>query len=401
MKILLLVPQNVIPADNGGKTSIYMPMRMLAQKHQVKAVVFCDTGEPFNEADYAAINVQATVAIVNKKDSLATAVLNIGNMQPFKFAKYYTAGHAKLIKDICSNWQPGVIICHHAHLALYCRGIKKQFPSIKLILREHNVEYLLVEQFYKQQKNVLLKAFARWQYKKTKQFEESCWNFFDTVAFISDSDFECFTGISRAQGVVMYDGAETVATVSQVAKKKAFLFTGSIKSYQNKFNLAYFIKNTWMPWKQQYPHADGYELWVTGDRDINTVRQALALTGAEEDNYNIKLLGFVDDILQPMRECTFFISPTLTGAGLRIKVLEAMAAGCVVFLTKTDEQMAAVIKDGVNAIVYDDVSSFNKQFERLLQNAGIYNNISAQAVKTAQHNFTWPVYLTKIESLLQ
>jgi glycosyltransferase involved in cell wall biosynthesis len=50
-------------------------------------------------------------------------------------------------------------------------------------------------------------------------------------------------------------------------------------------------------------------------------------------NPNIKLTGFVNDIREPLRKCAVFVCPILSGSGIRVKLLEAFAAGIPVVST--------------------------------------------------------------------
>ncbi|HVX49087.1 MAG TPA: glycosyltransferase [Chitinophagaceae bacterium] len=399
-KILLLIPQNVIPPNDGGKTGIYMPMQMLAKKYAVKAVIFCSAGEGFNASDYEALDVEAIAAEVNKKDSPITLLANILSHQPFKFSKYYKRRHLYLIKKICRKWQPDIIICHHAHLAEYCRQLKKISPKTQLILREHNVEYLLVQQYYKLQQNIFLKNISYWQYQKTKRYERKCWAWFDNVVFISDSDFKQFDSATNTKACVIYDGPGNNWSQRNAAiKKNAFLFTGNVSSYQNKKNLENFIRKVWIPWKQQQPASAGFELWITGNKSYDQVLNALQLNTKQATELQIKILGFVDDLAAVIAESRFFLSPTLIGAGIRIKVLEAMREGACVFLTMKDLEMCGVLKDRENVLVYSDTDSFNSQFTLMQQNAALYNHITVNAQNTAIDNFSWSIFFEKLQLL--
>ncbi|HWB26126.1 MAG TPA: glycosyltransferase [Chitinophagaceae bacterium] len=400
-KILLLSPQNVIPATDGGKIGIFTPMKMLAEEFDVKAIIFVGPSEYFDAADYRKMNVDAVIAPINKKDKAASALVNPLSDLPFKFAKYFTKKHKLLVEQICTTWKPDVIICHHAHLAKYCKDIKKKLASATVILREHNVEYLLVEQYYQNQNNFLLRQFSYWQFKKTKRFEECCWNYFDKIIFISDSDFKSFVNCN-AKGFIIYDGTNNrehnITPIFQ--KSKSFLFSGSLHSYQNKVNLKNFIDTIWAPWKESNPLSEDYELWVTGDREENFVLDQSGLTAGKAGLYKIKILGFVEDLNTVMQKAMFFISPTIIGAGIRIKVLQALGLGCVTFLTTKDLEISSKLQDRENVLWYDGLTSFDEQVKKITADNSLYTSIAANAVRTVQDNFTWDIFYKKLKDIL-
>lgn len=401
-KILLLLPQNVIPAIDGGKLGIYKPMQMLAKHNKVKAIIFISANERFDAAAYKEEGIEAIAVPINKKDSILAVLKNIGNKMPFKFAKYYSRPHKTLIEEICKSWRPDVLICHHAHLAEYCNGLKRLHPSIQLILREHNVEYLLVEQFYKYQQNYLLKQIAFWQYKKTKAFERGCWDYFNDILFISDEDFIQFAASSKAKAHVVYDGSTQIRSLADNNQKQnAVLFSGSLRSYQNKINVANFIHTVWMPWKKEYAAAAGYELWITGDEDKAFVKNALNLNAEQVNLLNIQILGFVNDLPTTMQQAKFFLSPTIIGAGIRIKLLEALGCSCVSFITPKDLAISTHLKNGENVLLYADVESFNNQFEKAANDRDFYNKISCGASLLAKRVFSWQIFYDELKKILR
>lgn len=398
-KILLLIPQNVIPVTDGGKAGIYNPMRMLAGVFDVRAFVFTDVTDVVNEHAYKQLGVQVTFLQVDKKDRLLKMAFNFLYRLPFKFNKYYTKQHQQTINTFCKQWQPDIVICHHAHLAAYCRQLKKYHNNVQLVLREHNIEYLLVQQYYELQTNWLKKIIAYWQYLKTKKAEELSWNWFDKILFISDTDFQLVPATIRQQkGLVLYDGGVLVNKISTV-KKPYFLFTGKVSSLQNKTNLAHFVHEVWIPWKKNFDTYN-YELWVTGNTP-EELAEALQVTEQHLQHFNIKAVGFVDNLTQVIQEAKFVISPTIIGAGIRIKVLEALCYGSVVFLTEKDLQMVGSFKNLYNVVLYNNVDDFNSQFLLLHTNEVAYNALSANAYHTASTVLTWDVFFQKLQQQLQ
>jgi glycosyltransferase involved in cell wall biosynthesis len=397
-KILALIPQNVIPAVDGGKIGIYYPITMLAKEYKFKAIVFCDINEEVDQEAYTSLNIETEICRIDKRDKIINLLKNIGDDLPFKFSKYFSEKLCRKVIDVCKLWAPDIIICHHAHLANYCGPLKLIFPNTIFFLREHNVEYLLVEQFYKYETNYIKKYLAYWQYIKTKRFEINAWRLFDRVLFISDTDYrEVKKEREPLKSAILYDGAE-VRPAFRGKKNKVFLFTGSLNSIQNRVNLCKFIREVWIPWKAGYESL-GYELWITGNKQA-VVLDLLGMTGEECSDFSINILGFVDDIKKLIQESMFFLSPTTLGAGIRIKVVEALALGSVIFLTQPDLEMISSLKDQYNVILYSDVDSFNRNFLKLTDDNHFYNSISEGALEIAGQNLTWEAYFKKIKAFI-
>ncbi len=101
------------------------------------------------------------------------------------------------------------------------------------------------------------------------------------------------------------------------------------------------------------------ELHVAGARAPEWLRVRLASSG-------VVFAGEVADAAAFVREMRVMIAPILSGGGMRIKILEAMAAGKAV-VTTTIGAEGIDVTDGVNAIVADDADAFAAAIESLLR----------------------------------
>ena len=101
------------------------------------------------------------------------------------------------------------------------------------------------------------------------------------------------------------------------------LFVGSFRHPPNREALTWFVDQVLPRVVVKAPDAT---LVIVG----SDLPPSLASLSA---NPNIRLTGFVDDIRQPLRDYAVFVCPILSGSGMRVKLLEAFAAGIPVVST--------------------------------------------------------------------
>jgi hypothetical protein len=130
-------------------------------------------------------------------------------------------------------------------------------------------------------------------------------------------------------------------------------------------------------------------LYVTGNDDKELQKFQLP------KNLNIVSLGFVAQLSSVIASKKYFVSPTYIGSGMRIKVLNAMAAGAVCFLTPLDAEMAVFLKHSNNIIRFNNFPDFYTNLMDLESNVSLYNSISLQA-KTISAAFSWKDYAVKV-----
>jgi glycosyltransferase involved in cell wall biosynthesis len=92
----------------------------------------------------------------------------------------------------------------------------------------------------------------------------------------------------------------------------------------------------------------------------------------------IELRGFVEDVREPLRECSVFVCPILSGSGMRVKLLEAFAAGIPVVSTRIGAEGLADV-DGEYCALSDDPDGFADRAVELLRNPDKARAMAARA----------------------
>lgn len=394
MKILVISPQDVLPPIDGGKKSIYMPLKLLAEKHEVYFAFPFGNGDTQITKKYELDGINAIPLPVNPQDKFISALLNFAKPYPFKVQKYYDSLSLDKLLDTIKTEGIDCIWVNHYHMAPYALKIRERI-NIPCYLREHNIEFELVYQFNKVIKSIPLKLFTKWQYAKSKKFETKCWDTFDKTFFITKKDFveaKKICPILEVKGDYIYDGVSLPEKTKDLKlREKAFVFSGSIKTFQNKYNLQDFVENYWIKAMNHIPEV---KLYLTGNPE-ELLEQELGWDKTFLNNNRITNLGFIDNLDVFLQTKLFFVSPTILGAGLRIKVLHALSLSMITFVSMKDYEMCDYFVDGENLILYRSADEFIEKAKALLENLRMQEEISSNARETVKNHFNWQNYLRK------
>ena len=120
------------------------------------------------------------------------------------------------------------------------------------------------------------------------------------------------------------------------------LFLGSFRHLPNQEALHWFVREVFPKVRAEEPRA---RLVVIGSDP--PPRHSLPEAEA------IELIGFVEDVREPLARYSLFVCPILSGSGVRVKLLEAFAAGIPVVSTRlgaeglaqTDGEICALADD--------------------------------------------------------
>jgi glycosyltransferase involved in cell wall biosynthesis len=81
---------------------------------------------------------------------------------------------------------------------------------------------------------------------------------------------------------------------------------------------------------------------------------------------HMEMLGFVEDVRDPLGRYAIFVCPILSGSGVRVKLLEAFAAGIPVVSTHVGAEGLAAV-DGEFCALADDPAGFAARVVALLR----------------------------------
>lgn len=125
------------------------------------------------------------------------------------------------------------------------------------------------------------------------------------------------------------------------AKRHGIAFLGGYRHPPNVEGVNHFVENVWPTLLERDPEL---VLYLYGSNAPESIR-ALA-------SDNIVVVGYVESLDEVFHKHRVFVAPLLSGAGLKGKVVEAMAYGLPTVLTKIAAE-ATGLTDGVTACVAD------------------------------------------------
>jgi glycosyltransferase involved in cell wall biosynthesis len=104
----------------------------------------------------------------------------------------------------------------------------------------------------------------------------------------------------------------------------------------------------------------------------------------------------VSDIRPYLWTAGVCIAPLLSGSGTRLKILEALAAGCPVVSTSIGAEGLDLI-DGQDLLLGDDPEAFAQQVAQVIENPSRALTISEKGKQIVKSLYDWRVIAPKLE----
>ena len=113
------------------------------------------------------------------------------------------------------------------------------------------------------------------------------------------------------------------------------------------------------------------------------------------DDESVQITGWVESVLPYLHEATIYIAPLRMGSGTRLKILQAMAAGCAVVSTSAG---AAGLNDEVKGALCtaDDEAAFARAVVALLDDEGRRRQLGALAIEQVSRHYDWSALIPRL-----
>jgi polysaccharide biosynthesis protein PslH len=169
------------------------------------------------------------------------------------------------------------------------------------------------------------------------------------------------------------------------------LFTGTMSYAPNHQGIRWFADEVWPRVRAALPDA---RLDVVGKDPPGAVR---GLDGRD----GITVHGFVPSMAPFFAAAHAVVVPILTGAGIRVKIVEAMAAGRAVVSTSLGWEGLAHIEPGRHLLVADEPGAFADAALRLLRDPGLRARMAGDARALAEREYDWRGLGDRLERVLR
>lgn len=327
LRILQVSHRVPFPPVDGGSIGIYNITRGLSLAgHEVHALCI-NTPKHSQPADALRNIAHQHDVFVNTSISLFALIRNYFFRKdvPYNVERFLSSSVGAKIEELLQQHRFDVIHVEGSFVNFYIDLIRRHSDA-PIVSRAHNIEYVIWDRLSHNQSN----PFKRWYFgvlaDRLREFERIHYDKADAIAAITVEDRQRLAdlGVTAHTEVipagVMLDRFDGVVDV-QV--KKATLFILSAFDWiPNQEALFWFLENVWRELVVKQP---GLELHVAGNNMPDSIRNIRMP--------NLVMHGFVPSAVDFIAQHDLMLVPLLAGGGMRIKIIEGMAAGKCILTT--------------------------------------------------------------------
>lgn len=214
------------------------------------------------------------------------------------------------------GFTPDVIILEWTQMVSLAAEIRLIFPKAKIAATEQDVAYIGLERLASYSKG-LRSIFNGIRYRRERQLELSSLSKCDLIVPMNSDNSSILIGDGIDSNSIwgMSPFYNDMSSINhEFGQSKDLLFFGAMNRKENILSVEWFIEQV-MPELENL----GFRLVVLGGNPPETLRQRAS--------DSIIVTGVVDDIEPYFEKSLCMVVPLVLGAGIKVKVLEAMSSG--------------------------------------------------------------------------
>jgi glycosyltransferase involved in cell wall biosynthesis len=257
------------------------------------------------------------------------------------------------------------------YMATYLDVIRK-YSKAPVVLRAHNIEHKIWQRIAENCPNPFKKIYLNHLYNALRRFEIGILNKMDGIVAITPVDARNLDRLSHSTNIISIPFGINLETLPEkpVQPAEASLFhIGTMNWYPNEESIKWLITEVWPKVTKRLPEI---ELHLAG-RYMPDWLTKLSIPRVTVD-------GEVPDVWEYMQRFSIMVVPLFSGSGIRIKIVEAMAAGKAIITTAIGAE-GINYENGQHLLIAKDANSFTDAIVRLCNDKALRDSLSENARK--------------------
>jgi sugar transferase (PEP-CTERM/EpsH1 system associated) len=393
MKILLISPWFPSPPFGGALIRVYETLRYLSRRHRVTLIA--PVANPYKPEQLAPLTDYCESVVAVPVSEAAHAVLRRLAMglvrgMPFIQSLHLDRRLARSVRRASSGNDYDIIHVEHSFMAPYLAYVSGQ-TGARTVLSMHNIESLrfrreLQTMRWGARRLALLTdsvLFDSWEDRSIRRF--------DGIATVSKVEEEWVRKRAPdARVAIVPNGVDTeyFTPAPPPRSPRTIVFTGLMNYPPNADAAAWFSGAILPSIVARHPEV---RFLIVGDKPTPEV---LALARQPQ----VEVTGRVPDVRPYLANCAAVVVPLRSGAGTRLKILEAMAMERPVVSTA---QGAEGLKttDGQNILIGDTPQALANHLCALVESSELRARLGTAGRRLVEETYDWKACFGNLDAL--
>ncbi|MEA2240001.1 MAG: polysaccharide biosynthesis protein PslH [Thermoanaerobaculia bacterium] len=372
MRILQLTPRLAYPPTDGGRVvmlQIATAMQRLGADVGILSLNPQKQHADLETARAALAPIPVDAIEIDTSAILSPALRSLRIGAPPLVARFYSPRFERRLYELLHDEDIDVVQIESPFLLPYVPAIRAASRAI-VVLRSLNVEFRIWEQIAAREENLLRRIALRAIARSLRRYEIRHLNTCDAIVPITEDDAREFRALGCTRPIhVLPGGIDTnpsaAASGLHACHSERAVRRAGEESPTDEAARAGFLGSL------DYRPNQEAAIWIAEQLQPR-LNAAIHVAGSNAPDWlrdrltSVTFAGEVPDAASFIRSMQVMIAPLLSGGGMRIKILEAMACGRPVVAT-TLGAAGIDVQHGENILLADDPAAFAHAISELLR----------------------------------
>jgi glycosyltransferase involved in cell wall biosynthesis len=389
VRVLVVSPYVPWPAHSGGHVRTWQLSQRLARRHEVHLFCLRSPREPpvGHAGPYGVFASVATADIPRlnpRRGSVAWALLRARSLRT-PAAQYVRRRAGESLAATARTVRPDAVLLEHSWLLPYAR---RMVPTA-VVVDEHDFEPLRTER-----EACARTGWRRWLWRTyartTLLAERRGLSHVQGIAAVSDLEADRLSILAPHACVRVVPNGVDMAAFRRLPLGQGVVMIGTMTYRPNRDGAVWFARHVWPLVRTAIPQAT---VRLVGPGAHRELAGLAALPGVE-------VVGPVDRVAVELASAAIAVAPLQTGAGTRLKVLEALAAGRPVVATRVAVE-GLDVHDGRHVRLADEPEPFAAALVELLSDRALAERMGLAGREHVARHYDWDTSASALEQLLR
>lgn len=372
MKILQLCHKPPVPAIDGGCIAMNnISQGLLQTGHELKILTIVTQKHPLQEEKLTEEYIRDTKiegVYIDTSLNLIDAFSALVTSDSYNVSRFFSPDFDSKLTQLLRKEKFDIIHLESLFMTPYIATIRRNSKG-KIVLRSHNLEYMIWERMAETSKNFAKKRYLKILAKQLKKYEFGVLDSVDGIAAISTEDGKKYLHSECDKPLVTIPfGIDLDSYHADDTKEDypSLFHIGAMDWLPNIEGINWFLKEIWPSVNEKFPDLKFY---LAGRKMPESFLQT--------KQKNVIVVGEIQDANHFMSSKSIMIVPLLTAGGIRVKIIEAMALKKSVIST-------SIGAHGIDGIDGKDFFIANKK-EEFLNNLELLLNDHNRHIETGKN----------------
>lgn len=259
------------------------------------------------------------------------------------------------------------------------------------VLNHHNIESSMMYRRCFLEPNIFKRLYFYIESVKLKKYEKSKCSRFDlniTVSKLDGKVLKNIVGNIPLAEVPNGVDIEYFTSNNKKIRRKNLVFAGSLNWYPNYNAMVYFCREIWPLLKRQIPDVN---MTIIG-------RGGAKLKWLIQDQTDIKLTGFVDDVRPYLERAEAYVCPIRDGGGTKVKILDALSMEKAVVAHPVACE-GIDVTPSKNVLLAKKPGEFVEQLKKIFDSQNLRLSLGKEGRKLIEQKYSFEIIGDKLNNL--